>query len=146
MKDDLNNKISQITFDVTCLMTKLLLEFEVVNNDGKLVGPFAVGKSRVYFKAGALEFLKIKRMVRLGVFATTIEKGVHKFITRSKFLRLKSTSIFLQSIARRNFSRCNLLRSIQAEIILSCWIRIIFSKRELFKLRRQRACVLIQTR
>ena len=41
-------------------MTKLLLEFEVVNNDGKLVCPFAVGKSRVYFKAGALEFLEIK--------------------------------------------------------------------------------------
>ena len=46
--------------------------------------PFAVGKSRVYFRAGVFEYLENQRMNKFVILATFIERSVRRFIARSR--------------------------------------------------------------
>ena len=106
----------------------------------------ACGKSRIYFKAGALEFLESKRMHKLGVLATSVQRIIRGFVQRSTYLTLRDTSIYLQSLARRNKARSTLMRACFAVTTISCWVRCVRARKELHRLRQNRAITMIQTR
>jgi myosin-5 len=131
---------------VTRLMVELLGSFDLQNKKGERVSAFACGKSRIYFKTGALEQLEARRMAKLGVLASSIQRSVRCFIAKSVFTRLKTTAINMQALARRNIARSGLLEAQAATTMLSCWIRIVFAKAKLVYLRRNKACITIQTR
>ena len=128
------------------LMAELLEGFKVVNKDGEPVSPFATGKTRIYFKAGALEKLESQRLVALGVLATSIQRFIRGFTAKSIFIRLKATAIAVQALVRRNLARAELLRSCAAITSISCWVRRNFARRELVRLRREKASTILQTR
>ncbi len=52
---------------VTSMMKDLLVDFQVNGTDGQSVNAFETGKSRIYYKAGALEYLESRRLAKLGV-------------------------------------------------------------------------------
>ena len=107
---------------------------------------FVCGKSRVYFREGVLEFLEEKRLFKLGKLATVIQKiyrGYHQLTT---YDRLKSSVIFLQSFARMTRARNNLEIARTSVTTIASFTRCIFAKQELLRRRRNRACVMIQTR
>ena len=131
---------------ITRLMVELLGSFDLKNKNGERASAFACGKSRIYFKAGALEQLEARRMDKLGVLATAIQRVVRGFVAKSVFTRLKITAIAVQALARRNIARSGLLKAQAAITTLSCWIRIVFAKSKLVTFRRIRACTAIQTR
>ena len=56
---------------------------EVVEN-GKVVKAFAVGKTKTFFRAGALEFLESGRMRGLDAQATTIQRAARGWLSRNK--------------------------------------------------------------
>ena len=58
------------------LMKLLLSDFKVEGNASAQVTPYVCGESRVYFKAGALEYLESKRLKKLVILATTLQRIV----------------------------------------------------------------------
>ena len=125
---------------VQMLMKDILNEF-----DDETEG-YAIGKSRIYFKAGALEFLEAKRMQKLGVLATSVQKIIRGFVQRSAYRRLQATTIFLQSLARRNEAMTALSEACFAVTTISCWVRRVRARQILHALRQHRAATMIQTR
>lgn len=131
---------------VQALLGGVLKDMETVGDDGVVVPAFAVGKSRVYFRAGALERLESERLDALGVYAVVMERLARGFVARSKFLRKKDAAITLQSVVRCRIAQSNFLKEKNAATSISCWIRCVNAKLELMRLRRERACTLLQTR
>jgi myosin-5 len=131
---------------VTTMMAKLLNEFKITSDDGESKNVFETGKTRIYFKAGALEHLESRRLSKLGELATVIQRIVRGFVAHSQFSRLHATSIAVQALVRRNIARNSLLRACSAVTSLSCWMRCIFARAELLRLRRKKASTILQSR
>ncbi len=92
----------------------------------------------------ALTFLPFSQLFQ--VLATVIQKTVRGFVAYSQYSRLYATSIAMQSLVRRNIAMKNLFRACSAVTTLSCWIRCVFAKAELRRLKREKASTLLQTR
>lgn len=131
---------------VSVLLKTLLKELETEGEDGTVTKAFEIGKSHVYFRTGALEFLEAKRLVALGSFATTIERIVRGFTGRSVFWKLKYAVIDSQANARRTIDRKAFLEKKQACVALECWARCVYAKRELKRLQRDAAAVKLQSK
>jgi myosin-5 len=133
---------------VSALLTTVLkeLEVEVEGEDGVVTKAFEAGKSRVYFRSGALEFLEAKRLVALGAFAITIERIVRGFTSRSIFWKIKYAAIDSQANSRRTTARKLFLRMKLACISIECWTRCVFAERELKRLQQEAASIKLQSR
>jgi len=70
-------------WDCKALLEGALKSKEVVNADGKVVKAFAVGKTKTFFRAGALEFLESGRMGGLDRQATIIQRAMRGWISRN---------------------------------------------------------------
>ncbi len=129
------------------LLCEILRELEVPSDDDPPVAKkaFECGRSRVYFRAGALEFLERKRLLALGVFATMLQKSARGFVARSQYLKLKSASVTVVACARRVIARKRYHRALSAVVVMECWIRSLFARRELLRLRRQKAATQLQS-
>ena len=64
------------------VLTCALKEKETTGKDGKVVKAFMVGKTRTYFRAGALELLESQRVTGLDCHAVAIQKYVRGFLVR----------------------------------------------------------------
>ena len=117
------------------LMTALLGEFKVEGG----ASAFACGKSRVYFKAGALEYLESKRVAKLSVLATTLQRIVRGYVRKSAFKKQIVACISIQCQGRKRIAMKNLLRAITAVTCISSWIRGIYAKAEIISLRKDKA-------
>ena len=83
-KDGSMNKQDALKADCQAILTSSLKEKEYKNKDGKLCKAFAVGHTKCYFKAGALEFLEANRSSGLDAQAITIQKIARGMITRKQ--------------------------------------------------------------
>lgn len=106
---------------------------------------YAIGRTRVYFGVGALEFLESKRIEKLGDCAITIQKMIRGTIARISFSNLRSASVKLQSFARRRAATKVLSSARSAATIISNWVRCIFARNQYLLLKRLKACISIQT-
>ena len=132
--------------DVEMLLDEVLKSMETTAEDGTVTKAFAVGKSRVYFRQGALEYLEAGRLKALGVYAVQIERIVRGFLARSAFLDKKDCAITLQSVVRCHIARSQFLEKKDAATAVSCWVRCVNAKIELVHLRRERASTVLQAR
>jgi myosin V len=99
-----------------CIMKmcdRVLANFE---GDGKKA--FVIGKTRIYFRLGAMEFLEGERQKGWDVWALDVQRSLRGFMVR-----------------RTNTSRKMLAKGPQATK-LACWWRVILAKRELKKLKK----------
>ena len=126
---------------IHAFMKDILSDFEGQGGES-----FACGKTRVYFKTGALKFLEGKRMRKLGTLATLVQKMMRGYISHAKYNELRDTSIYLQSLVRRNRAQRDLDEACKAVTSISCWVRCTNAKWQLSHLRKERASTLIQTR
>jgi len=131
---------------VSRVLSVLLKQLEVTSDNGTTVKAFECGRSRVYFRTGALEFLEAKRLVALGVLATAIERIARGFTARSIYWKLRDSAVDSQANARRTLGRKKFLREKAAGLTIECWIRCVFAKRERRRLQRQKASIEIQSK
>jgi len=131
---------------VTSLLNELLHTLETKDEQGELVKAFECGRSRVYFRLGALEYLEGERLKALGVFAIKIERMARGFTARSKFWKLRDAAIDSQAFARSAIARKRFLKKKAACIQIECWTRCQFSRRELVRRQRDTAATNIQSK
>jgi len=75
--------------EVTYLCEKTLKHMETTKKSGAVVKMYAMGKTRAYFRAGALEFLESERGKIWEKWAVRIQKTVRGFIAKRKIMRIK---------------------------------------------------------
>lgn len=126
------------------LLTLALREMEFEKNGSKFRA-FVMGKTRAYFRAGALEFLEAERMKYLGSYAVTIQTEVRRFVFKSRYTRYRHAVITLQAGYRRMLQRRVYLNLRKAATRIECWYRILFATRAVYHLRRAVRATLIQT-
>ncbi|CAB9497390.1 Unconventional myosin [Seminavis robusta] len=68
--------------DCEAVMECALKEKETKNKDGKMIKAFVCGKTKTYFRSGALEFLESQRVTGLDSQAITVQKAVRGWLVR----------------------------------------------------------------
>lgn len=126
------------------LLTLALKDMEFEKN-GSRFRAFVMGKTRAYFRAGALEFLEAERMKHLGAYAVVMQTAARRYIYQSKYARYRLSVIHLQSNYRRIQQRRTYLNWREAATRLECWYRVVFASRRVYHLRRFIRATMIQT-
>ncbi len=126
------------------LLTLALKDMEFEKNGSKFRA-FVMGKTRAYFRAGALEFLEAERMKHLGAYAVVMQTAARRYIYQSKYARYRLSVIHLQSNYRRIQQRRTYLNWREAATRLECWYRVVFASRRVYHLRRFIRATMIQT-
>ncbi|KAL7561368.1 hypothetical protein ACA910_001472 [Epithemia clementina (nom. ined.)] len=72
--------------------------------------PFACGKTRVYFRAGALELLESKRQEYYSARTVILQTWIRGFRAKQSYTRFRRTLIIVQSCARSRLQRSKFLR------------------------------------
>jgi len=75
--------------EINDLLSKVLVSFEYKKKDGSTAKAFALGKSKVYFKGGCLEFLESERSKIWDKWAVKIQAPARGFVTRRRIMRQK---------------------------------------------------------
>jgi myosin-5 len=105
----------KLSHDVRAILASALAPLAEDNpKTGKPIKIFVVGKTRAYFKMGALEFLESHRSAGMDVHAIMIQKVARSFLTRKK--------IFGKKHARKN-----------SVLILQRWMRAMVVKMQALK-------------
>ena len=143
-KDDTGDE-SPLKGPVDMLLTNLLKSMEVTEG-GKVTKVFVMGKSRVYFRAGALEYLENQRLIALGTLATSIQRMIRGFVAISKFITLKNTTIATQALRRRTKARNDYIKMRLTAIQIECWTRVLIAKAKLLQLKKEDRACKIQSR
>jgi myosin-5 len=134
----------ELKLDVEHLLTSALRSLEV-EKDGGMQKAFVIGKTRAYFRAGALEHLEAERLKGLGVWAVEMQRIVRGFVKRSQYVRLQAAEVKAAAKMREFVARRKYLRQRSAVIVLQCWNRCILAVQELVQLRKNHKATIIQT-
>lgn len=126
------------------LLTLALKDMEFEKNGSKFRA-FVMGKTRAYFRAGALEFLEAERMKHLGAYAIVIQTSARRFICELMYARYRRSVIQLQTNYRRILQRRIYLSCRKAATRIECWYRVVFASRRVYHLRRFIRATTIQT-
>jgi myosin-5 len=118
------------------------MEFEKGNSNCRA---FVMGKTRAYFRAGALEFLEGERLKYLGSYATVLQTQVRRFVVHSKYRKHRHAVIVLQAGFRRHVQKQAYQKIRASAVKIQCWYRIIFAARTIVHLRRMFKATMIQT-
>ncbi|KAL3924551.1 MAG: hypothetical protein SGILL_000976 [Bacillariaceae sp.] len=70
------------SLDCDALLSCALKSLEYKDKDGKVVKPFVVGKTRSYFRMGALEFLESNRTREIGTQVVSIQRYIRGWFIR----------------------------------------------------------------
>eukprot|EP00536_Pseudo-nitzschia_multiseries_P013607 jgi/Psemu1/212206/e_gw1.593.27.1 len=138
---DIDERCKKAT-DILLTLALKQMEFE---KNGSRFRAFVMGKTRAYFRAGALEFLEAERMKHLGTYVVAIQTAVRCFTCKSMYQRYRTALIVLQANYRRLLQRRVYLELWQAAVRIECWYRVVFASRRVYHLRRSMRAILIQT-
>jgi len=75
--------------EIDDLLNKVLKKFEKKKNSGSISKAYAIGKTKVYFKSGCLEYLESQRGKIWHKWAVKIQAPARGFITRTRVWRKK---------------------------------------------------------
>merc|ERR1712176_1500329 len=70
--------------EIKDILDKVLKRFEKKKKDGSLSKAYAIGKTKIYFKGGCMEFLESQRGKVWHKWAVKIQAPVRGFITRQR--------------------------------------------------------------
>lgn len=127
------------------MLTAALKTMEAEKDGGVVVKAFVMGKTRAYFRAGALEHLETERVKCLSRWAVEIQCIVRTYLARSRFVRMLWSVIRLESLVRMLLARRQYVRQRSAAVQVECWHRCIHAVRLLVVLRRNYKTTLVQT-
>jgi len=112
---------------------------------GSVKTPYALGKTRVYFRTGALEYIESKRENYYGERAVIIQSFVRSKLARWRFLRLRKACVFIQARLLAVFAQRSYLNFRHAIVVLQSIYRRNVELYQYQELRWTNAAVLIQT-
>lgn len=135
----------QAKYGVGSLLTTALKSLEDAKEES-IVKAFVMGKTRAYFRAGALEYLEAERLKGLGTWAVEIQRLVRRFVARSRYKRMRKVAIKFESLVRFRIARSRFRRIRSATIVTQSWYRCIKARRTLADLNQNRKATMIQTR
>jgi myosin-5 len=73
--------------------------------DGKGMGKYQLGLTKIFFRAGMLAFLEDKRTARLNAAATMIQKNLRCLYFRRRYLEARQSIIEAQALVRGHIAR-----------------------------------------
>jgi myosin V len=126
------------------MLAKALFKLEK-SKDGTAIQAFVIGKTRTYFRAGALEYLESERLKGLGNWAVELQRCVRKFMARSRYLKLRTLAIRQQALIRMCIARKQYILKRTCSIAIQCMYRCVLACRLLELLKRDGKATLIQT-
>jgi myosin heavy subunit len=118
------------------------LEVEML---GSVVRAFVLGKTRAYFRAGALEYLENERVKALSVWAVEMQKIVRSFLMRVRYKKMRLVATRMQTQMRMRTSRARYQSMRASAVRIENWSRCKRAARTLIVLRRNHMATLIQT-
>lgn len=130
---------------VSYLLSSSLKSLEVEREDGGTTRAFVMGRTRAYFRAGALEFLEAERVKRLGIWAVEMQRIGRGYLAHARYARLRELGIKLQALARERSARRRYVQWRSSATMLECWYRCIAARLTLRQLIRNHKATLIQT-
>jgi myosin V len=128
---------------VDALLTSALKSMQR-QKDSIVVKAFVIGKTRTYFRAGALEFIENERVKCLSRWAVEIQRFGRSMLARMRYVRIRSATILLESLVRMLLCRRRFLLKRAAVVHIECWYRCISAKRVVILLRRNRMATMVQ--
>jgi myosin heavy subunit len=134
-----------IKADAEILLSHLLAGMTADTHQGK-VKPFSCGKTKVYFRAGALESIETKRQNYYAEGAIILQAWFRSLAVRQPFLKLTHGVILLQSGVRCYLARKSFVKRLRYAVTLQCFSRKCYARKELVRFRKERASSIIQSR
>lgn len=125
-----------LTWALKCLEVEML---------GTTVKAYVMGKTRAYFRAGALEYLENERVKALSVWAVEMQKIVRRFLRRSRYTKMRFAALRTQAQHRMRRNRASYRNLRASSIRVENWYRCKRAAQTLIVLRRHHMATLIQT-
>ena len=145
-EDDTVTHLMKTRKSVELLLSLALKELEYDRGDGVIIRAFVIGKSRAYFRAGALEYLEGERLKFLGKWATDIQRIARGYVCKSQYSRARAMAITMQAYHRQRIARREFRKIKAAAVRIQCWHRVLFASTTLYHLRRKFRSTQIQVR
>jgi myosin heavy subunit len=143
--DDCQLGCGDIKKDAEELLNHLLKGITADTHSGK-VKAFACGKTKVYFRAGALEMIETIRQEHYARAAIRIQTWIRPILLKQKYQIARLGVILLQSEVRRLLASKSLVKKLQSALVLQCFVRKSLASIELTRRRENNASTIIQTR
>jgi len=133
----------KVRVNVERLLTMVLKSMET-EKEGKVIRAFVIGKTRAYFRAGALEHLEAQRLSGLSMLAIEIQRVGRGYVEKRRFRTKRNAAIRAVAMMRRFMERQKYTRLRNACIVVQCWGRRNEASDALVKLRRNYKATVIQ--
>ena len=131
--------------DSEILLSHLLAGITADTHKGR-VRPFACGKTKVYFRVGALERIETIRQDYYAERAIQLQTWIRSIQTRQHFLTMKHGTILFQSQVRCHLLRKSFTTKLECALMIQCFIRQIIAKMEFLRQQKNHAATVIQAR
>lgn len=121
-EDSEGEQVDQVRQNVDQLLT-MALKSMAIEKDGKIVRAFVIGKTRAYFRAGALEQLEAARLNGLSHWAIVIQRFGRGFVEKRNYRTMRNAAIRAVARMRQFVQRQKYRRLRSACIVVQCWSR-----------------------
>jgi myosin heavy subunit len=129
---------------VQFMLSNLLPQMLEEKIDGKVKLPFACGNTRVYFRAGALEFLETRRLDYYTQRVILIQNWIRQINAQERYRLMRAAAVRIQAMAR---GRLELKRYQEKKLActrLAAWVRGRQATALVQSIREDKAAVLLQ--
>jgi myosin heavy subunit len=128
------------------ILTKWLRPLSKESRSESRTMPFACGKTKVFFKAGAQDRLEELRIHYFKISALTIQAWTRKHAAMEIFDRAKRNVCIMQAFSRMAIARVKLQQQRRAATLLTAWVRGRWCVALLKDMCRQRAATILQAK
>lgn len=119
------------TDEVADLLSKTLKHLEKKKKDGSVSKAFAVGKTKVFFKSGCLEYLESQRGKIWHKWAVKVQAPARGFLVRCRIYRAKKAEE--ERITQEKYAA-----SIAAVIPIQCLFRVVLARKRAKERKKQK--------
>lgn len=126
-----------------CLEYILRVMLPMDSNAGRHKYPWRITKSKVFFKAGALEQMESVLDSYVKSFAVRIQAWIRRILSRQTYLFMKHNATKIQSVHRGNAARASYRMQIDKVLNIQCIFRRAIAQNSLQKLRKDHAATTV---
>eukprot|EP00957_Ditylum_brightwellii_P141437 10775557-Ditylum_brightwellii.AAC.1 len=112
---------------------------------GQYTAPYVCGKTKVFFRSGALERLESDRSSIRSVNVSTLHNYAKTVVHRYRFRVMKRSAVKLQAVWRFQKARRDYKARMKAAMIVYCWMKHILARIKRRTLRENDASIKIQS-
>jgi myosin-5 len=125
---------------VESVFSALLKNMEVIDN-GAVTKAFVCGKTRLYFRKGALELLEKKRVGVIGSLTILLQRHIRAYLSKSWYWLCLDVIVAFQSMFRCNTGTKRFKKILRATAAIACWLRCCVARKLLLDLRYNHAAL-----